>query len=157
LDSEFIALSLFFILMGAVGIIMFYGPMTSSGDSCYCLIPSPEPGAAQGTSSILLVLGILFFPMGLLKGGPPSFFKRQTGPPKQIVLPSGRVYTPISLASGRLFAFGILLVVVGFDLALVPGFIVLKSVPVIGIGAVITALGLAAVYFGWRKPKSPTP
>jgi len=155
LDSEFLAISLVFILLGVAGIILFYGPMTPAGDSCYCLIPSPEPGAAQGTSSILLGIGIIFFPMGLLKGGPPGFFRRQPGAvPKQIVLPGGQVYTPLALASGKLFVFGILLIVVGVDVGLVPGYLVLKSIPIMGVGIALTALGLVSMYFGWRRPRA---
>jgi len=154
LDSEFLALSLVFVLIGAAGIVLFNGPMNATGDSCYCLIPSPEPGAAQGTSSIILALGILFFPMGLLKGGAPSFRRPQGAVRQQIVLPSGKTYTPLSLASGRLFTLGVLLVVVGVDAVLVPGYLVLKSVPVVGLGAALTLLGLASMYFGWKRPKS---
>ena len=154
MDSEFLALSLVFILIGAAGIILFYGPMNATGDSCYCLIPSPEPGAAQGTSSIILALGILFFPMGLLKGGPPTFRRPPGAVQQKIVLPSGKVYTPISMASGRLFALGVLLMVVGVDVVLVPGYLVLKSLPVVGVGAAMMVLGLVSIYVGWKKPKS---
>ena len=129
MDSEFLALSLFFILVGAAGIVLFYGPMNAAGDSCYCLIPSPEPGAAQGTSSIILALGILFFPMGLMKGGLPSF------------------------TSGRLLAAGIVLVVLGADAVVIPGYLVLKSVPITEAGVLVTALGFLGMYLGFRKPK----
>jgi len=157
LDSEFLALSLVFILIGAAGIILFYGPMNSTGDSCYCLIPSPEPGAAQGTSSIILALGVLFLPMGLLKGGPPSFRRPPGAVQQKIVLPSGKVYTPISLASGRLFALGVILAVLGVDVVLVPGYLVLKSIPVVGVGVALLALGLLGMYFGWKKPGPAQP
>jgi hypothetical protein len=155
LDSEFFALSLMFILIGSLGIVLFSGPMTPDGSSCYCLIPSPEPGAAQGTSSIILAMGVLFFPMGLLKGGPPSF--RRGGAPQPIVLPGGKVYTPIHLASGWLFGLGVVLVVLAVDAVMVPGILVLKSVPVIGAGAGLAALGILAMYFGWKGPKSANP
>jgi hypothetical protein len=155
LDSEFIALSLVFILIGAAGIILFYGPMNATGDSCYCLIPSPEPGAAQGTSSIILALGILFLPMGLLKGGPPTIGKQ--GPERPIVSPSGKVYTPLAINSAKLFAFGIILVVIGVDVAVVPGYLVLRSVALVIGGAVIVALGLVCLYYGWKRPKAPQP
>jgi len=59
LDSGFLALSIAFILIGVTGIVLFNGPMTPAGDSCYCLIPSPGPGAAQGTSSIILAMGVV--------------------------------------------------------------------------------------------------
>jgi hypothetical protein len=60
----------------------------------------------------------------------------------------------LALASGRLFVFGILLIAAGVDLALVPGYLVLKSIPVVGLGAALIALGVASMYFGWRKPKA---
>lgn len=156
MDSEFLALSLVFILIGAAGIILFYGPMNSTGDGCSCLISSPEPGAAQGTSSIILALGVLFLPMGLLKGGPPSFRRPPGAVQQKIVLPSGKVYTPLSLASGRLFVLGIILVVLGVDAVVVPGYLVLKSAPVVGAGAVMVALGLLAMFFGWKRHNPTT-
>lgn len=152
MDSEFLALSLVFMLIGATGIILFYGPMTPSGDSCYCLIPSPEPGAAQGTSSIILALGVLFFPMGLMKGGLPSFRKAAGVAPKAGAL-GGQVVMPVPLFSGGLFALGVILVVVGVDAVLVPGFLVFRSMIVTGAGVGLTLLGLAALFFGSRKPK----
>lgn len=155
MDSEFLALSLVFVLIGAMGIVLFNGPMNATGDSCYCPIPSPEPGAAQGTSSIILALGVLFFPMGLLKGGPPVL--RRGVPPQSIVLPSGKAFTPIHMASGWLFGIGVVLMVIGVDAVLVPGYLVLKSVPVIGMGAAMVVLGALAMYFGWKGPKTKTP
>ncbi|MDV3292714.1 MAG: hypothetical protein LYZ70_00405 [Nitrososphaerales archaeon] len=152
MDSEFLALSIVFILIGVTGIVLFNGPMTPSGDSCYCLIPSPEPGAAQGTSSILLALGILFFPMGLMKGGLPSF--RQVTPAPPTPHAGGTVYAPVPLSSGSIFAFGILLVILGIDAVLVPGYLVLKSTPITVGGAVLAILGLLAIYFGSKKPSA---
>ena len=82
MDKEFLALSVVFMLLGLTGIVMFsslfyngsiFPVPTPSGDGCYCVISSPEPSAAQGTSSILIALGVMFFPMGLMKGGLPSF------------------------------------------------------------------------------------
>jgi hypothetical protein len=150
LDSEFLALSLVFILVGVTGIVLFNGPMTPSGDSCYCLIPSPEPGAAQGTSSIILALGVLFFPMGLMKGGLPSF--RKAAPAGTVKPTAGQVYTPLPLSSGGLFAVGILLVLLGIDAVLVPGYLVFKSMPLIAGGVVMALVGLLAIYFGSKKP-----
>jgi hypothetical protein len=150
LDSEFLALSLVFLLVGVTGIVLFNGPSIDNGASCACIIPSPEPGAAQGTSSILLFMGILFFPMGLLKGGFPSFGRR--GGPVQG--PGGRTYSPVQVASGGLFAVGIAMVVVGVDAILVPGYLVFASFTITGIGAAVTALGLVAVYFGLRRKKT---
>jgi len=152
LDSEFLGLSLLFILIGAAGIVLFYGPMNSAGDSCYCLIPSPEPGAAQGTSSIILALGVLFFPMGLMKGGFPSF-RRVPGPALPAPQPGVKVVPPVPMSSGALFGFGILLIVVAADAILIPGYLVFKSLPLTGAGAALTALGVLLVIFGARKPK----
>ncbi|MDV3277307.1 MAG: hypothetical protein LYZ69_02425 [Nitrososphaerales archaeon] len=152
MDSEFLALSAVFILLGVAGIVLFYGPMTPAGDSCYCLIPSPEPGAAQGTSSILLALGVLFFPMGLMKGGLPSLMRGPGAAPKPA--PGGQAYTPVQLASGGLLSLGIILVVVGVDLVLVPGYLVLGSTAVTAAGGVLAVLGALAMYFGSKRPKS---
>ena len=150
MDSEFLALSLVFILVGVTGIVLFNGPMTPSGDSCYCLIPSPEPGAAQGTSSIILALGVLFFPMGLMKGGLPSF--RKVAPPMGAVKPvAGPAYAPLPMSSGGMFAIGIILVLLGIDAVLVPGYLVYKSMPLVAGGAVLALVGLLAIYFGFRK------
>jgi hypothetical protein len=152
LDSEFLALSLVFILIGVSGIILFNGPMTPAGDSCYCLIPSPEPGAAQGTSSIILALGILFFPMGLMKGGLPAFGKGPGIAPK--VVPGAPVFTPVPLSSGRLFTTGILLLVIGIDALLVPGYLIFRSTPLTLVGAAVAVLGALALVEGWRRPRS---
>ena len=149
MDSEFLALSLVFILIGVTGIVLFNGPMTPAGDSCYCLIPSPEPGAAQGTSSIILAMGVLFFPMGLMKGGLPSFRKGGTAKPVP-----GQVFAPLPLSSGGIFAVGLILLLVGIDAVLVPGYLVFKSMPLIAGGIVLAALGLLAIYFGARKPET---
>ncbi len=151
MDTEFLGLSLVFILIGAAGIVLFYGPMNSTGDSCYCLIPSPEPGAAQGTSSIILALGLLFFPMGLMKGGLPSL-RRGPALQKQAVQ-QGAVAAPIPIMSGRLFGLGVVLTLLGVDAILVPGYLVVKSIPIAGAGAALAALGGALIYLGLRKPE----
>jgi hypothetical protein len=151
LDSEFLALSLVFILVGVTGIVLFNGPMTPAGDSCYCIIPSPEPGAAQGTSSIILALGVLFFPMGLMKGGLPSL--RKTAPAAGAVKPTvGQVFTPLPLSSGGFFAIGVVLLLLGIDAVIVPGYLVYKSMPLIAGGIVLAMVGVLAVYFGFKKP-----
>ena len=152
MDSEFLALSLVFILVGMTGIVLFNGPMTPAGDSCYCIIPSPEPGAAQGTSSIILALGVLFFPMGLMKGGLPSF--RRVAPAAPVKPVAGQVYTPLPLSSGSMFAVGVVLVLLGIDAVLVPGYLVYKSAPLIAGGVVMALVGLLAIYFGSKKPST---
>jgi hypothetical protein len=151
LDSEFLALSVVFIVLGAAGIVLFYGPLTPAGDSCYCIIPSPDPGAAQGTSSILLALGIMFFPMGLMKGGLPSFRKAPVGP-REVKLPSGRVVPPLNI-SGNLFLFGLILLLVGVDAVLVPSFLLLKNPWYELSGVFLAAAGAISMAWSLRKPK----
>ena len=162
MDKDFLALSIVFMLLGITGIVMFsslfyngsiFPVMTSSGDSCYCLISSPEPAAAQGTSSIILALGVMFFPMGLMKGGLPSFRRMPTaaGP---VRLPSGRVVSPIQIGSGRYFAFGLVVLLIGVDAVLVPGYLVYKNAYIELAGALLTAAGAISVAWGIRKPES---
>ena len=149
MDSEFLALSVAFILIGVTGIVLFNGPMNAAGDSCYCLIPSPEPGAAQGTSSIILAMGALFFPMGLMKGGLPTF--RKTGPAVVAKPVPGQALTPLPISSGSFFALGLVLLLIGIDAVLVPGYLVFKSTPLVAGGVVLAVLGVLAVYFGTKK------
>lgn len=163
MDKEFLALSVVFMLLGVTGILLFGSlftqyrsilpVMTSSGDSCYCIISSPEPQAAQGTSSIILALGVMFFPMGLMKGGLPSFRRVPTAP-SQVQLPSGRVVSPVSLLSGRFFAFGLVVLLIGADAVLIPGYLVYKNVYVELAGAMLTAAGAISMIWGLRKPKA---
>jgi hypothetical protein len=162
LDKEFLALSVFFMLLGVTGIVLFgslftqyhsiFPVMTPSGDSCYCVISSPEPGAAQGTSSIILALGVMFFPMGLMKGGLPSFRRMPTAP-TAVQLPSGRVVTPVQLLSGRYFAFGLIVLLIGVDAVLVPGYLVYKSSYLELAGVLLAAAGGISMAWGLRKPK----
>jgi hypothetical protein len=162
MDKEFLALSVVFMLLGLTGIVLFsslfyngsiFPVMTPSGDGCYCVISSPEPSAAQGTSSILIALGVMFFPMGLMKGGLPSF-GRVPGAPAPMKLPSGRVVTPIQIGSGRYFVFGLVVLLVGVDAVLVPGYLVYKNVYIELAGAMLTAAGVISMAWGLRKPKS---
>lgn len=153
LDSEFLALSGVFILLGIAGIVLFAGPLTPSGDSCYCIIPSPEPEAAQGTASIFLALGVMFLPMGLMKGGFPSLGRGPQGT-APVKLPSGRVVTPLQVLSGNYFALGIVLLLVGLDAVLVPGYLVFKNQWYELAGVLLTAAGGLAMAWGLRKPKS---
>ena len=161
MDKEFLALSVVFMLLGITGIVMFgslfyngsiFPVMTSTGDSCYCIISSPEPSAAQGTSSIILAIGAMFFPMGLMKGGLPTFGKAP-GAGAPVTLPSGRVVSPIQIGSGRYFAFGLAVLLIGADLVLVPGYLVYKNVYVELAGAMLTAAGAISMVWGLRKPK----
>ena len=161
MDKEFLALSIVFILLGVTGVVLFsslfyngsvFPVMTPSGDGCYCVISSPEPSAAQGTSSIFLALGVMFFPMGLMKGGLPTF-SRPVAPSGPVKLPSGRVVSPIQIGSGRYFAFGLLLILVGADAVLLPGYLVYKNAYLELAGALFTAAGAISMAWGIRKPK----
>jgi hypothetical protein len=171
LDKEFLALSVVFMLLGLTGILLFgslfspYHSITpvmecggqvcsnpSTADSCFCIISSPEPSAAQGTSSIILALGVIFFPMGLMKGGLPTFSKgpSATAP---IKLPSGRVVSPIQIGSGKYFAFGLALLLIGADAVLVPGLLVYKNIYIELAGGMLTAAGAISMAWGVRKPQ----
>jgi len=153
LDSEFLALSLVFVLLGSAGIALFSGAMTPSGDSCYCIIPSPEPSAAQGTSSIFLVLGLIFFPMGLMKGGLPSF--RRIPPVSPAVgKPGVGKISPVQILSVNLFALGVILVIVGIDALLVPAYLIYKNPWYEVSGALLTAAGAIALAWGLRRPEA---
>ena len=162
MDKEFLALSIVFMLLGLTGIVLFsslfyngsiFPVMTPSGDGCYCMISSPEPSAAQGTSSILVALGAMFFPMGLMKGGLPSF-GRPSGTPAPVKLPSGRVVTPIQIGSGRYFVFGLVVLLIGVDAVLVPGYLVYKNTYLELAGAMLTAAGAISMGWGLRKSGS---
>ncbi len=163
MDKEFLALSVVFMLLGVTGVLLFgslftqyhsvFPVMTSSGDSCYCVISSPEPQAAQGTSSIILALGVMFFPMGLMKGGLPSFRGTRTAP-SQVQLPSGRVVSPVSLLSGRFFAFGLVVLLIGVDAVLIPGYLVYKNPYIELAGVMLAAAGAISMVWGLRKPKA---
>jgi hypothetical protein len=164
LDKEFLALSIVFILLGIVGILLFSSVlppyyslspvMTPAGDGCYCLISSPEPGAAQSTSSILLALGFMFFPMGLMKGGLPTLGRAGAAPTGPVTLPSGRVVSPLKIGSGNYFALGIVLVLIGVDALLVPGYLVFKNQYYELAGIFLTAAGGIAALWGLRKPSA---
>jgi hypothetical protein len=160
LDDEFLALSIVFMVLGMLGIILFsslfssyhsWVPVpTQAGDGCFCLISSPEPSAAQGTSSIILALGVMFFPMGLMKGGLPSFKK---GPSKPMQLPGGRVVSPVPLNSGSLFAFGLIVLLIGLDAVFVPGYLVFMNRYYELAGVLLAAAGAISIVWGQMKPK----
>ena len=161
MDKGFLALSVVFVLLGVTGVILFsslfyngsiFPVMTSSGDACHCVISSPEPSAAQGTSSIILALGVIFFPMGLMKGGLPTFGKAPSAT-TPVQLPSGRVVTPIQIGSGKYFAFGLAVFLIGADAVLVPGFLVYKNIFIELAGAMLIAAGAISMAWGLRKPK----
>jgi hypothetical protein len=161
LDTEFLALSVVMMVMGGVGIVLFssvfyngsFTPvMTPPGDGCYCPISSPEPSAGQGTSSILLAVGVLFFPMGLMKGGMPSFGKGLVkGTP--VAGPGGKMVTPVQISSGGLLTFGIVLLLIGVDALLIPGFLVFRSAPIAIAGIVLAGIGFLVAFMGIGKPK----
>ena len=114
---------------------------TPSGDSCVCVIPSPEAGAMQGTSGILLIFGVLFLPVGLLKGGPPSF-RRKTTP--QIV---GKEFTPVPFSSPSTFSLGVVAVFLSI-FVIVPAIFVLESAPLSLVGVALAIIGSYLIYSG---------
>jgi hypothetical protein len=150
LDSQYLILAFVLTLVGLSGIMLFNGAKTPAGDSCYCIIPSPEAGAMQGTAGILLIFGVMFIPIGILKGGLPA---RRTGPPIGETVGSGRTYSPQWISSGGQLVFGIALIILGADVLVVPGYLVLNSVPIIGSGVVLAALGAILAYRGSRIRK----
>jgi membrane protein implicated in regulation of membrane protease activity len=56
-----------------------------------------------------------------------------------------------------MFAAGVVMLLVGVDAVLVPGYLVLKSVPVTGAGVLVSGLGLVLLLLGLRRPRSPQP
>lgn len=160
MDKEFVALSIVFLILGTTGILLFSSiippyyslspVMTPAGDGCYCLISSPEPGAAQSTSSILLALGAMFFPMGLMKGGLPSF-RKAAAPTAPVKLPSGQVVSPPPIGSVAYLAFGIVVLLIGVGVLLAPGFVVFQNVYYELAGAMLAAAGLISIGWGLRK------
>ena len=150
MDSEYIILAFALTLVGVAGIVLFNGPKTPAQDSCYCLIPSPESSAMQGTAGILLIFGVMFIPIAILKGGLPG---RRSGPPVGEIVGSGRTYSPVWLSSGGQLVFGVALVVIGVDVLAVPGYLVFNSPSIISWGAILAALGvlLALRGSGLRK------
>ena len=150
MDSEYIILAFVLTLIGFSGIILFNGPKTPAGDSCVCIIPSPENNAMQGTAGILLIFGVMFIPIGILKGGLPG---RRPGPPVGETMGSGRTYSPVWLSSGGQLVFGIAMVVLGLDAVAVPGYLIFKSVPIIGGGVVLAALGAILFIRGSKARK----
>jgi hypothetical protein len=150
LDSEYIILAFVLTLIGFSGILLFNGPKTPAGDSCVCIIPSPENTAMQGTAGILLIFGVMFIPIGILKGGLPG---RRVGPPVGETVKSGRTYNPVWISSGAQLTIGVALVVIGADAVAVPGYLVFSSIPIIGTGAVLALLGVLLVIRGSRTKR----
>jgi hypothetical protein len=150
LDSEYIILAFVLTLVGLSGIVLFNGAKTPSGDSCYCMIPSPENNAMQGTAGILLIFGVMFIPIGVLKGGLPG---RRTGPPVGETSGAGRAYSPVWLSSGGQLVFGITLVVLGLDAVAVPGYLLFKNFELVGGGVALAALGAILAFRGSKLRK----
>jgi len=92
----------------------------------------------------------MFFPIGILKGGLPG---RRIGPPVGETVGSGRTYSPIWISSGGRVVFGVALIVLGVDVLAVPGYLVFNSIPIIGGGAVLAALGALLAYRGSKLRK----
>ena len=73
--------------------------------------------------------------------------------PTKVQLPSGRVVSPLEIVSGRYFAFGLLVLLIGVDAVLVPGYVVYKNWYIELAGAMLTAAGAISMAWGIRKPK----
>jgi hypothetical protein len=95
----------------------------------------------------------MFFPMGLMKGGLPSLSRLPTAQ-APVKLPSGRVVTPVAVLSGRFLAFGLIVLLIGVDAVLVPGYLVYKNTYFELAGALLTAAGVVSMLWGLRKPKT---
>ncbi len=147
MDDEFVILAIVFLFIGVTGVLLFTGPKTPSGDSCVCVIPSPEAGAMQGTSGILLIFGVLFLPVGLLKGGAPSF-RRRTPLPHV-----GKEFTPVPFASPGLFSLGVVVVFLSI-FTIVPAIFVLNNRIVMLLGVGLAVLGSYLIYYGSRLKAS---
>jgi hypothetical protein len=150
LDSQYLILACVLTLVGVSGIVLFNGGKTPAGDSCYCIIPSPENSAMQGTSGILLIFGVMFIPIGVLKGGLPG---HRQGPPVGETSGAGRTYSPVWLTNGAQLILGIALVVLGADAVAIPGYLVFKSDAVIVLGAALAVIGVILAYRGARLRK----
>ena len=150
MDSEYIILAAVLMLVGVSGIILFNGPKTPAGDSCFCMIPSPEASAMQGTAGILLIFGVMFVPIGILKGGLPV---KAEGSGSE-TMKSGRVYTPERLNSGAQIGLGLFLIIIGADALAIPSYLAFHSLDLILAGAVVAVLGVLLVARGIRRRKS---
>jgi hypothetical protein len=104
----------------------------------------------QGTAGILLIFGVMFIPIGILKGGLPG---RRIGPPVGETVGSGRTYSPIWISSGGQMVFGVALIVLGLDLLTVPGYLVFDSAPIVVAGEVLAWLGAILAIRGSRLRK----
>lgn len=150
MDSQYVILAFVLTVIGLSGILLFSGAKTPAGDSCYCIIPSPENGAMQGTAGILLIFGVMFIPIGILKGGVPG---QRAGPPAGETSGAGRKYSPEWLRSGGQLVFGVALMVIGLDALVVPGYLVLNSLETIGGGLALAVVGAILAYRGSRLRK----
>jgi hypothetical protein len=149
LDWEYIILAIFLTFVGVTGIILFNG-VTPPGGECTCLIPSPENTAMQGTSGILLIFGVLFIPIGILKGGLPT---RRVGPPIGRTVGSGRTYSPEWISSGAQMILGLAIVILGADALIVPGYLVLHNASLVVGGGIVAALGFVLAMLGSQRRK----
>jgi len=100
----------------------------------------------QGTSGILLIFGVLFLPVGLLKGGLPSFRRRPSAERPQV----GKVFTPVPFASPRLFVLGVLVLFLGVDAIVIPAVFLIRSPILLIVGAILCGVGSYFVYRGTK-------
>jgi hypothetical protein len=66
---------------------------------------------------------------------------------------AGRTFSPEWINSGGQLVFGVALVVLGLDAVAVPGYLVFKSVEIIGGGVVLAAVGVILAIRGSRVRK----
>lgn len=149
MDSEYLILAAALTLVGVTGIILFNGAQPAGGE-CHCIIPSPENSAMQGTAGILLIFGVMFIPIGVLKGGLPG---KRTGPPVGETSGAGRRYAPEWISSGGETVFGVALVVLGGDAIAVPGYLVFKSAAIVATGVVVAVVGVILAIRGSKLRK----
>ncbi len=90
--------------------------------------------------------------MGLMKGGLPAF--RRAGPaPTAVKVPGVTVVSPVQIASSSYFALGIVILLVGIDAVLVPGYLVYHNLYYELSGILLVAAGGLAAIWGLRRPK----
>jgi hypothetical protein len=149
LDNQYLILAFVLTVVGVTGVWLFTG-VTPAGGECTCIIPSPENTAMQGTAGILLIFGVMFIPIGILKGGLPG---RRAGPPVAETAVSGRTYNPVWMTSGAEFVFGLVLLALGISAIAVAGVVVLDSPAYIVLGVVLAIAGAALSYRGTKIRK----
>jgi hypothetical protein len=145
LDSDYLTFAILFGVFGIVGVsaTAAVSPNFLSIATCNC--SPPIQARIQELSLVVLAVGLVMAPIGILKrGAPMSATSVPEGP-----FPSGRTYTGPVVASGEFLALGIFLVVLGVA-TIAPSYLVLKNWILIGEGVDVVALGIYLVLRGGR-------